>query len=552
MVERRREPRTRTLRAGRILLNNKGSVIDCTVRNLSAHGAAVDVASVVGIPGAFDLHVVGEDKSRPCRVAWQAGQRLGLAFVEHAANEAGSMDRYDQPPASSPALGQGRRDGEQHAGPDLVRSELIRLKAALDVVPDGVVLLDHELRAQFLNRAFRKMFRMPDAKADSKPPFVALMYHGRDIRIYAIPDDELSDYVAARVTHVKSGDPRPIDIRLANGEILRFQCTVLPAGGRMLTYTYVTDIVTHSDELEILRSALSEVKDGVILLDRNLNAQFMNRAVRQLWRVPDEQAERRPPYSELVNASYVSGVYGVPREELGDYIAQRLRVVRAGDPTPVDLRVSDGRIIRSQCTVLPTGGRMLTYTDVTDLVRNAEQLNQLATTDGMTGLCNRRHFLALAETEFDRVQRYDRPLSLLIVDIDRFKFINDNFGHDAGDRTILQVAEACKRNSRTTDVVARIGGDEFALLLPETALDQARIVAERLCHDIADARILVGGSGMAITASLGVAEAALSMSSIDALMKAADIALYKAKSDGRNRVVCGGALPGTEYRSAAE
>jgi diguanylate cyclase (GGDEF)-like protein len=552
MEERRREQRARTLRAGGILLNNKGSVIDCTVRNLSPSGAALDVANVVGIPATFDLRIAGEQKTRPCRVAWQSGHRLGVAFVEQGVKDATGMDRLEQPPASAPAHAQSDRDSEQRAGPDLVRSELIRLRAALDVVPYGVVLLDHELRAQFLNRAFRKMFRMPDTKADSKPPFVALMYHGRDIRIYAIPDDELNDYVAARVAHVRSGDPRPIDIRLAIGEILRFQCTVLPAGGRMLTYTYVTDIVTHADELETLRSALHEVKDGVILLDSCLNAQFMNRAVRELWQVPDEQAERRPPYTELVNASYTSGVYGVPHEELGDYIAERLRIVRTGDPTPVDLRVSDGRIIRSQCTVLATGGRMLTYTDVTDLVRNAEQLNQLATTDGMSGLCNRRHFLALAEVEFNRVQRYHRPLSLLLVDIDRFKFINDTFGHDAGDSAVVQVAEACKRDRRATDIVARVGGDEFAILMPETDLEQAGIVANRLCRDIAEVPMRVGGTAMSITASLGVAQATVSMSSIDALMKAADVALYKAKTDGRNRVVCGAARPATEYRRAAE
>jgi PAS domain-containing protein len=126
---------------------------------------------------------------------------------------------------------------------DLVSAELSALRAAIDAVPVGIVVLDPELRAQFISRAFRKMWRLPDAKADSKPAFVALMYHGRDTRAYDVPDSELDAYVARRVAYVKSGNPAPVEVRLASGDVIRFQCTVLPGGGRMLTYTDVTDLV---------------------------------------------------------------------------------------------------------------------------------------------------------------------------------------------------------------------------------------------------------------------------------------------------------------------
>ncbi len=166
----------------------------------------------------------------------------------------------------------GKRSPEEHAATGMVPGELPTLRAALDHVPYGVVLLDSEMRAQFINRAFRKMWRMPDSKADGKPAFVALMYHGRDTRAYDVPESELDAYVARRVAYVKAGNPTPVDVRLHSGEIIRFQCTVLPAGGRMLSYTYVTDIVRHSDELEVLRVALDNVEQGVILLDADLNA----------------------------------------------------------------------------------------------------------------------------------------------------------------------------------------------------------------------------------------------------------------------------------------
>ena len=131
-----------------------------------------------------------------------------------------------------------RRVSDRHAA--LVHHELVTLRAALNEVPFGVVLLDHELRAQFINRAFRRMWRLPDGKADSKPAFVALMYHGRDTRAYDVPADQVDAYVAERVAYVKSGNPAPVDICLTSGEMIRLQCAMLPAGGRMLSYTYVT------------------------------------------------------------------------------------------------------------------------------------------------------------------------------------------------------------------------------------------------------------------------------------------------------------------------
>ncbi|MGY8709844.1 PAS-domain containing protein [Bradyrhizobium sp. 18BD] len=122
-----------------------------------------------------------------------------------------------------------------------------RLSAALDQVDIGIVLLDAETRAEFINRAFRDYFALPDEIADGKPPFVALMYHGRDTGAFELPEDELATFIAQRMEAVRIGDATPINIALRNGEVLRFVCTVLPDGGRMLSYTPVTDLVRHTD-----------------------------------------------------------------------------------------------------------------------------------------------------------------------------------------------------------------------------------------------------------------------------------------------------------------
>ncbi len=516
MQERRKRPRWPALRRGKILLNARRSVADCIVRDLSEDGACLQVQSAAGIPPNFHLQIEGETKSRTCRRIWASKDRIGVAF--------GSARVAAQAPNAGDA--------------ESARADLLRLRAALDAMQIGIVLLDAELRAQFINRAFRRMWRLPDAKAESKPAFVALMYHGRDTRAYEIPESELDEYVAQRVAHVRAANPTPLDIRLADGEVLRFQCTPLPDGGRLLSYTYVTDIVRNADELLQLRAALDNVTEGIILLDSHLNAQFMNRAVRKLWGVSDEQADRKPPYLELVNRSRITKSYAVPPEELDEFIARRVAMVRAGDPTPVDLPVRDGRTIRAQCSVLPNGGRMLTYTDVTDLVARAEEFRRLATVDSVSGIYDRPHFFVLADAELARSQRHHRPLSLMMIEIDHFKRINERYGAGVGDRAIAHLCDLCRLTKRRLDIVARVGGDEFAILLPETGLTQAQAVAERLRQTIADNPLSIDEGQVAMTVSIGLAEANQSHSGIEAVMKLAEQALARAKAAGRNRTAC--------------
>ena len=123
-----------------------------------------------------------------------------------------------------------------------------RLSAALDQVDIGIVLLDSDTRAEFINRAFRDYFSLSDEQADSKPPFIALMYHGRDTGAFELPEDELSAFIARRAEMMRVGDSAPININLRDGQVLRFSCTALPDGGRMLSYIPVTDLVRHTDD----------------------------------------------------------------------------------------------------------------------------------------------------------------------------------------------------------------------------------------------------------------------------------------------------------------
>jgi diguanylate cyclase (GGDEF)-like protein len=434
---------------------------------------------------------------------------------------------------------------------DAAADEFQTLRAALDELRLGVVLLDAELRATFVNRTFRRMWRLPDAQAESHPAFVALMYHGRDTRAYAVPEHELDAYVAERVALVRAGDTRPVDLWLASGEVVRFHCTVLPDGGRLLTYDYITEMVGQDDELALLRAALDNVAPGVLLLDRHLNARFMNKAARRLWKV-DDSAAAQPSFAQLLHAVRIGGPDPVSPEQLDSFVAAGVPQVRAAESAPRDLRLEDGRVVRTQCTSLPDGGRMLTYTDVSDLARQAEEAQRLATLDPATGLLNRPQFHARASDEWDRFHRYHRPLALIVLDVDGFKKINERHGHDAGDRVVAHVAELCARDRRSLDLVGRVGGDEFALLLPETDLDQAEAVAERIREAAAQHPVAIGGTTVPLTVSVGVAGATQSMAGAAALMREAEQALARAKASGRNLTRRAAVPTSEEYHRAAE
>jgi diguanylate cyclase (GGDEF)-like protein len=192
---------------------------------------------------------------------------------------------------------------------------------------------------------------------------------------------------------------------------------------------------------------------------------------------------------------------------------------------------------------------MLIYSDVTDIVRHSEELERLATTDGMTGIYNRRHFMTLADLEWNKACRYDRPLSLVLLDIDYFKSINDAYGHQAGDEVLVHLAKVAASCKRAPDILARIGGEEFALLLPETDLLQAQMAAERLRNEVATHPLATAPQAIRPTVSIGVAAKAANITTFSQLVTAADKALYEAKRAGRNRVICAFGSPDEPSRA---
>ncbi|BEQ14278.1 GGDEF domain-containing protein [Desulfoferula mesophila] len=170
------------------------------------------------------------------------------------------------------------------------------------------------------------------------------------------------------------------------------------------------------------------------------------------------------------------------------------------------------------------------------LRESEERLRALASTDALTGVANRRFFWEAAQKEIHRSRRHLSPLSMIMIDLDNFKTVNDTYGHGVGDQALCEVAHIAQANIRPYDLLARMGGDEFAVLLPQSGTEDALLAAERLRNKVKAEPLKAGGCQVAITISLGVATLDTSMANVDGLYQVADRALYQAKRDGCDKV----------------
>jgi diguanylate cyclase (GGDEF)-like protein len=246
------------------------------------------------------------------------------------------------------------------------------------------------------------------------------------------------------------------------------------------------------------------------------------------------------PYAKALMHSASSPTIGKP---LGEVLAKWPKLeIKPGAEQEVAVPSSGGeQWFQLQCSQIKSengedAGYAVVLFDITARKHAEQQLVALARTDPLTGIINRRFFYELAETEFARARRYQRPLSILMIDIDHFKNINDTYGHLVGDEVIKFLSVECKRQLRTTDIFARFGGEEFICLLHEENPQDACQTAERIRRAIAASRFAVAEQAIEITISIGIASLCSGETTLSELINQADQALYLSKSNGRNRV----------------
>ncbi len=295
--------------------------------------------------------------------------------------------------------------------------------------------------------------------------------------------------------------------------------------------------------------ALDHVPLGVMVFDREMRLLFWNACLEEWTGLLREDVLGRdardrlpqlwePRYAGRLRELFEHGAPAVFSSQLHPHFV------------PAPLRSGRLRVQHTTASAMPAEGggfhALVIVQDVTGLAdamaalrRARDEARQRAAIDGLTGVANRGHFLELAGRSIAAARRHNRSLSLLMLDVDRFKAINDTHGHAAGDATLVSLVSVCSHGLREGDLVGRLGGDEFAVLLPETPAELAGQVASRLHDALAEAAVAWEGQRLPLEVSVGVASLKPEGDTLDALLGRADEALYQAKRSGRNCVVLG-------------
>jgi len=323
---------------------------------------------------------------------------------------------------------------------------------------------------------------------------------------------------------------------------------VLNDEGHISHYVAVKEDVTEqrqvqqalADNEEKIRVMSEASQDGFVMVDDQGQVMFWNPAAEQIFGysrkevlgqrlhplvAPDDDAVK----AQAAFPDFAKTGTGPIVDTVSEQVARR----KDGSTFPAELSLG---VFRHQ----DRWWAVATVRDITERKRTEGLLLELATTDGLTGLVNRRHFMERGNAELERSRRTGHEVSCLMFDVDHFKKVNDTYGHDAGDAVLKSLAVVAHKTLRSIDILGRLGGEEFAAILPETGLEAALQAAERLRQAAAGMELCHGGVPIAVTVSLGVATLrSEGDDSLDSLLKRADTGMYKAKQSGRNRVVAG-------------
>lgn len=295
---------------------------------------------------------------------------------------------------------------------------------------------------------------------------------------------------------------------------------------------------------QLLFSALERTNDCVGIFDAQDNLIYCNEMMASLY-AQSVDAVQGQAFSKLVEYCYLynKGLI-IEANSIHEWLVYANQKRRQAPFRNFEIDLHDGRWFLATERVIDDNFIFFYATDITEKKRTEKQLQvasqelfKLATIDSLTDCHNRRYFLEMANIELQRGARANSDCSILMIDLDNFKSLNDNYGHQGGDITLAQSAKSIKESLRPYDIFGRIGGEEFAVLLPNTSLDTARDIGERIRKNLEDLIINYLTHQINVTTSIGVANSANSELSLEQLMSRADKNLYRAKHSGRNIVI---------------
>lgn len=287
---------------------------------------------------------------------------------------------------------------------------------------------------------------------------------------------------------------------------------------------------------DIMDLVLDVIPQGIVMVDSAYRTLAFSRPMFDIFRLPPDAFHIGMDFRDTIR------IWAQYTRQDDEMLGQAIRQLDSREPFsveyPQEIR-GQPRWCQLTHTPLPNGGFVRTFTDTTERKCLEQELDRLSRIDSLTGAMMRRAFNERLAEEMERAWRLNHPLALLIADLDHFKQVNDNRGHHAGDVALRNFVAVCQEDFRKYDLVGRLGGEEFALLLPDTGIDAAKAAAERLREAVARCPINPGAPDEVfhVTVSIGVAQLRPT-DNADQFFQRADRALYAAKKAGRNGVRC--------------
>ena len=409
------------------------------------------------------------------------------------------------------------------------------LALTLDNVAHGLVMIDSELRLIVCNRRYAEMYGLGPELTRPGTPLRRILL----ARVAAgICPVDAEDYVARRLAEASSREPFHIVNRMRDGRVIAVSHQPIPGKGAVGIHQDVTaektieaSLIAKTEELERANmrfdAALNNMTQGLSMYDAEHRLVVANRRFGEIYGLTREQTSPGTTARQILEYRIANGTYsGVAPD---DYIH---RVFRESSDIQT---LPDGRIISIVRQWQPDGSVLTTHEDVTDRRQNEAKVAFMAHHDLLTGLANRSLFMEKIEEAGARLRRRGEAFTVFMLDLDRFKDVNDSLGHPAGDALLKEMAQRLRGSLRETDVLARLGGDEFAILQsgePDQR-EAAIMLAVRIIELVAKPFELDGGK-VSVGTSIGIALAPQDGVDPDELLKKADLALYRTKAAGRN------------------
>jgi diguanylate cyclase (GGDEF)-like protein len=414
-----------------------------------------------------------------------------------------------------------------------------RLDTAVENMVQGLTLFDQDRRLVVCNQRYLEMYSLSPEVVKPGCTLHELIAHRNQVGRIQVDVDQYCDRI---VQHAFRGET--VTLQAAEGRSFQIKHRSLPDGGWVATHEDITDrsrqenaILEQSRELARISmqfdAALSNMAQGLCMFDGERRLVVWNERYARLYQMPPDLLKVGAPHETIiadrVSRGLLKGVTSTQQK-----LASLARLPKDTASSRVD-EFADGRFILVTRQPMADGGWLATHEDVTERRRAEAEIVHLARHDPLTGLANRAEFNARLDGACRRLKRSGGTVTVMMVDLDKFKSVNDTFGHPAGDQLLVEVGRRLRSTVRETDLVARLGGDEFAVIQEGGAdpHEGAIALALRIISAISMPFDL-NGNAAGLGTSIGIVLAPEHESDPEGLLKRADLALYDAKSNGRN------------------